>query len=125
VLATVVMGCFKDIPAETIDMESFWKHSIACALTSKILAVKMEIPNPERAFVAGLLHDIGRLIICSKASMENLKIFFLMNNQNLELHIAEREALGVDHTDLGARLMKQWGLPKIHEQIVNCHHRPS
>jgi putative nucleotidyltransferase with HDIG domain len=125
VLSTVVMGCFKDIPAETIDMESFWKHSIACALTSKILAQKMETPSPERVFVAGLLHDIGRLIICSKASMETLKIFFLMNNQNLELHLAEREALGFDHSDVGARLMKQWGLPKIHEEIVNYHHKPS
>ncbi len=125
VLSTVVMGCFKDIPSETIDMESFWKHSLACALTSKILATKMEVPNPERVFVSGLLHDIGRLIICSKASLETLKIFFLMNNQNLELQMAEREALGFDHADVGARLLKEWNLPKIHEEIIQYHHNPS
>jgi len=125
VLSTVVMGCFKDIPAETIDMESFWKHSVACALTSKTLAEKIEIPNPERVFVAGLLHDIGRLIICSKASMETLKIFFLMNNQNLPLHLAETEALGFNHSDVGAKLIQEWGLPKIHEDIVGHHHNPN
>ncbi len=125
VLSTVVMGCFKDIPSETIDMESFWKHSVACALTSKLLAEKIEIRNPERVFVAGLLHDIGRLIICSKASTETLKIFFLMNNQNLTLHLAETEALGFDHTDVGARLIQEWNLPHFHEDVVNCHHNPS
>jgi putative nucleotidyltransferase with HDIG domain len=124
IVSTVVMGCFKDIPQEAIDMESFWKHSVACALASKTLAIEMEASNPERIFVAGLLHDIGRLIISYKAPEESQKIFSLMKEKSLELHLAEQEVLGFDHSELGARLLKEWSLPKIHQEIATYHHTP-
>jgi putative nucleotidyltransferase with HDIG domain len=125
ILSTVVMGCFKDIPPEAINMESFWKHSVACALASKALAIEMELPNSEKVFVSGLLHDIGRLIISCKAPKESLKIFSLMKDQKFELHLAEQEVLGFNHCEIGARLLKEWGLPNIHQEITAYHHAPN
>jgi putative nucleotidyltransferase with HDIG domain len=125
ILSTVVMGCFKDIPPEAIDMESFWKHSVACALASKTLAIEMELPNSEKVFISGLLHDIGRLIISLKAPKESLKIFSLMKDQDFELHLAEKKVLGFNHCEIGARLLKEWGLPNIHQEIIAYHHTPN
>jgi putative nucleotidyltransferase with HDIG domain len=125
ILSTVVMGCFKDIPPETINMESFWKHSVACALASKALAIEMESPNSEKVFISGLLHDIGRLIISLKAPKESLKIFSLMKDQGFELHLAEKQVLGFNHCEIGARLLNEWGLPNIHQEITAYHHTPN
>lgn len=66
VLSTVVMAQFKDIPQNLIDMESFWRHSIACGLSARIIASQKREANPERFFVAGLLHDIGLVVMCNK-----------------------------------------------------------
>lgn len=125
VLSTVVMNQFKNVPSEALEMDSFWKHSIACAIASKVLAIEMGVENPERIFVAALMHDIGRLIICNKASFETLKIFFMMKNQNIELCAAEREVLGFDHAELGGRMLEEWNLPEFHQEILKYHHNPS
>jgi putative nucleotidyltransferase with HDIG domain len=125
VLSTVVMNQFKNVPSEALEMESFWKHSIACAIASKILAIEMGVENPERIFVAALMHDIGRLIICNKASFETLKIFFVMKNKNVELCSAERDVLGFDHAELGGKILENWNLPDFHQEIIRFHHIPS
>ena len=125
VLSTVVMNQFKNVPSEALEMESFWEHSIACAIAAKILAIEMNVENPERIFVAALMHDIGRLIICNKASFETLKIFFMMKNQNIELCTAEREVLGFDHAELGGKMLEEWNLPEFHQEVLKFHHNPS
>ncbi len=125
VLSTVVMKQFKDVPSEALAMDSFWKHSIACGIASKVLAIEMGIENPERVFVAGLMHDIGRLVICNKASFETLKIFFMMKNQNIEICVAERETLGFDHAELGGKMLENWNLPEFHQEVLTFHHKPS
>ncbi len=125
VLSTVVMNQFKNVPSEALEMDSFWKHSIACAIASKILALEMGVENPERIFVAALMHDIGRLIICNRASFETLKIFFMMKNQNIELCEAEREVLGFDHAELGGKMLDEWNLPEFHQEVLKFHHNPS
>jgi HD-like signal output (HDOD) protein len=63
VISTVVMNQFNNIPQSSLNMESFWKHSIACGLSAQNLALAIGEANLERYFVAGLLHDIGRLVI--------------------------------------------------------------
>jgi len=63
VLACSVTSVFKDMPAQLVDMESFWRHSVASAVTARILSQTRNDSNIESAFVAGLLHDIGRLFL--------------------------------------------------------------
>ena len=63
ILASSVMAMFKDIPADLIDMESFWRHSVAVGTTARVIASLRRDSNIEYYFLAGLLHDIGRLIL--------------------------------------------------------------
>jgi HD-like signal output (HDOD) protein len=124
-LATVVLKIFKGIPRDLVEMESFWKHSIACAITSRVLATYRRESNVERYFVAGILHDVGRLVLCVKYP-EEMKAALAHGRQHpVPLYRAEQEVLGISHAEVGGILIKQWNLPAVLEEVLLFHHTPS
>jgi HD-like signal output (HDOD) protein len=124
-LGTSVINIFQDIPADLVDMKSFWKHSIACGISARMIASYKNVSNTERLFVAGLLHDIGRLLIYKHLPREGREIFLQAKRTNCLLRSAELEILGFDHTQIGGMLLKKWKLPLMLEQAVGNHHQPS
>ena len=128
-LSTLAMGVniistFKNIPSDLIDMGSFWKHSISCGVIARILAGYKNIVNTERLFVAGLLHDIGRLLFYNYAPAESKNSLLKAKLSNNLLHKVEHETIGFDHAEIGALLLKKWKLPVSLETIVKYHHNP-
>ncbi|NIQ04053.1 MAG: HDOD domain-containing protein, partial [Nitrospinaceae bacterium] len=105
-------------------MEAFWYHSIASGLTSRVLAIYRKEPNPERFYVIGLLHDLGRLLLYLNLSQE-MKEALLRYERGGFLYEAERDVLGVDHAEVGGALLKKWKLPPRLVEAVRFHHRPS
>ncbi|MBT6718896.1 MAG: HDOD domain-containing protein [Nitrospina sp.] len=122
VLSTVVMDRFKGIPDSVINMESFWKHSIACGLAARVIATHREEVNTERYFVAGMIHDVGRLVIALSAPFSILSVFMRCKSDEIPLHKAEKEVLGFSHTDVGKLLLENWQLPVFHQNVVGNHH---
>ncbi|HVO66411.1 MAG TPA: HDOD domain-containing protein [Syntrophales bacterium] len=124
-LATSIMNMFKGIPEDLVNMESFWRHSVACGLTAKILATYRRCEmNVERFFAAGIIHDIGRLIIYKKIP-ETAREMILRCKANREsLFLVEKEIIGFDHSDLGRILVQFWNLPPSLEEVVAYHHSP-
>ena len=123
-LATSIMRLFEGISPELVTMESFWKHSIACGVAAKIIATYRREPNVERFFVAGIVHDIGRLIIFKKAPDEaHNALHFCKTNGEL-LYPVERRMIGVDHCEVGHVLLQSWNLPVILDEVVRFHHNP-
>lgn len=125
ILSTVVMDQFESIPESSMNMETFWMHSIACGLSARSLALVKGEENPERFFVAGLLHDIGRLIICLKLPFKVLEVSLRCKSRDETLHKAEFEVMGFTHADVGGELMRTWKLPKTLEEAVEFHHSPA
>ncbi len=123
-LATVVTSTFKDIPPEYLNMESFWKHSIASGILARILAGYRQDTNTEIYFLAGLLHDIGRLIIYQYYPAHAREILACAAEEPEMVHNLEKEILGVDHSTLGGLLMKQWQLANAFENVCRHHHHP-
>jgi HD-like signal output (HDOD) protein len=123
-LGTSVLEMFKNIPADLVDMKSFWEHSVACGAASRIIASYKNIANTERLFVAGLLHDIGRVVIYLNFPQEAREILLHAQRSNSLLHTTELQLLGFDHTQVGAMLMQKWQLPVILEQTAGYHHQP-
>jgi HD-like signal output (HDOD) protein len=78
----------------------------------------------ERLFVAGLMHDIGRLVIAYKLPGQCREVMQYMKDQQVALHMAEQKILGFDHTEVGAELMKAWALPVSHQLAALHHHNP-
>lgn len=124
VLSTSVIERFKIVSPEAMDIQLFWQHSIACGLAAKNIAKRLKMLNPDSIFVGGLLHDIGRLVICINVPQFFNEIFLKAKTENKSLLVAEQEFLGFGHDEVGGELLKRWKLPKIHEESVRYHHQP-
>lgn len=120
-----VMPLFKDIPAGCIDMRQFWRHSVGVGLVAKLLAVRLSDPSPERFFVAGLLHDIGRLVLFKQTPEAAGAAMAQAAASGKHLVAVEREILGFDHAELGGMLLRKWRFPESLEQAVWRHHTPA
>ncbi|MZH03731.1 MAG: HDOD domain-containing protein, partial [Nitrospinae bacterium] len=100
-------------PSSIINLNSFWRHSIASALIAKFIAEKTNQDKPEKFYIAALLHDIGRLVMCSKIPEITVEILNRSKAEDKLLQIIEIEELGFDHARLGGLLLKQWGFQKF------------
>lgn len=124
-LGISVISHFKDIPQTLLDMRAFWSHSIACGIVAKLLATHLSPSSEERCFVAGLLHDIGRLVIFKNAPEVGRLIVASAWQANLDMQEAEQVLLGFDHARIGGLLTLGWRLPPALERAVRYHHNPS
>jgi HD-like signal output (HDOD) protein len=121
-LATAVIEVFKNVPSTLCDMKSFWRHSLACGLMARLLAVRRRESNPERFFVSGLLHDVGRLVLYQNLPDVSASIMKRAREETLLLVQAEREELGFDHARVGSLLLESWRLPPSLRDSVGHHH---
>jgi putative nucleotidyltransferase with HDIG domain len=101
-----------------------WMHSIAVALTAEEIAYSMEIPCPRHTFTAGLLHDIGKIVIGTLIEIDPLPILGMALRERVSIDVAERQVLGIDHPEGGAMLLEKWGLPEAVVRTVKYHHQP-
>jgi HD-like signal output (HDOD) protein len=123
-LATSVMKLFKGVPPDLISMEPFWRHSIACGVAARVLATHKREANIERFFVAGILHDIGRLVLCMKEPDWMRSALGRCHASGELLYKVEDEELGFDHASLGRILLENWKLPASLVETVAYHHNP-
>ncbi len=128
-ISTLAMGIssinyFKDIPKELVDMKSFWKHSISCAIFSKILADKLRQPSGEKFFTAGLLHDVGRLILFKGMPQASVQALLFARGDSVPITDAEKEIMGFDHTEVGRALLAEWKFPQNLIEMIAHHHDP-
>lgn len=115
----------KEFHGYSLEKGDFWKHSVGCALASRLIAVQVKYPSLEEAFVAGLLHDVGKIILNQFIKEEVPKILDISSSEGLSFAEAERKVLGFDHQDVGAKVAEKWNFnDKIVEAIL-CHHRPN
>ena len=124
-LALSVMDVFKGIPEDLVNMEQFWRHSIATGLASRILATSQRESNLERFFVAGILHDVGRLVMYVRVPEICLELLEECRSSGRLLHRAERERFGFDHADVGGALLRRWKIPPRVAEPVGTHHNCS
>jgi putative nucleotidyltransferase with HDIG domain len=121
---SVVVEIFEGVSEDLVNMGSFWKHSMACGLAARQLALARRVPKPEKFFVAGLLHDIGRLVLYSQAPEDAQQVFARYLSETVLLREAEQQVLGFDHTEIGEALLKVWNYPANLSAAVRYHHQP-
>lgn len=101
-----------------------WRHSMACGIASQMLAEQARYPDSEEAFVAGLLHDIGKVILSIHVSDAIDEIQARMEAEAVTFIEAERMVLGFDHAEVGGRIARKWNLPIPLVQAIAWHHQP-
>ena len=122
VLATVVLGQFRGVDARLVDMKSFWRHSLACGLAARAIASLRRESNTERYFVAGLLHDIGSLVLYQQFAERAQAALEHHRDAGLPLEEAERAIIGCTHSAVGAALITAWKLPQFFRDATANHH---
>ena len=123
-LASSAIETFSGISSDLVDMVTFWRHSIFCGLLASCIASRCNILHPERMFIAGLLHDIGRLLIFAKLPEQAEDILSRYKKSGVQGCEEENAVLGFDHAEVGARLMELWNMPTALQETVACHHAP-
>lgn len=104
-----------------IDLRAFWKHSLTVAVIAKSLAAESGAVNPEEAYLAGLLHDVGRLALLSATDHEFAFLFFASDDDRLP--DVESGQLNLNHTEAGAILADRWHLDSFLSDCLLYHHR--
>ncbi len=123
-LSMSVAKSFAGLPNDLVSMENFWKHSLYCALIARHLAKLARRCEPDALFTAGLLHDIGELVIFNRRPAEAQAALQTVLDSDDETPVfeAEQQALGFDHSDVGGELARQWNLPPLLEECIAHHH---
>jgi putative nucleotidyltransferase with HDIG domain len=117
------MDVFAGIPKDLMNMEQFWRHSVATGLTARLIATSQRESNLERFFVAGILHDVGRLIMFIRLPELCMEMLEECKQHNRLLYQVERERFLFDHAEVGGNLLRKWKIPPSVAEPVEYHHR--
>ncbi|WP_034298563.1 HDOD domain-containing protein [Herbaspirillum sp. RV1423] len=130
VTAAAVVETFSAGKSQGLDYAEFWKHSIATALAAKAIAKCLGL-NQDSAFIAGLLHNIGRLVLATYSPMRYQEVLSWRSVHDGDLIAAEVHILGIDHKTAGRAVLQHWKFPSSIVDTLNAasetnpheHHR--
>ncbi|MCB1878317.1 MAG: HDOD domain-containing protein [Chromatiales bacterium] len=125
ILAMSAADVFRKIPNDLVDMSTFWYHSVYAALLARMLSPKAGILHGERMFVAGLLHDVGHLVLYSRMPDHSRQVLESAPVTDGGIYEMEKEVIGFTHAEVGDALMEMWKLPDSLRAVVHWHHEPA
>jgi putative nucleotidyltransferase with HDIG domain len=125
-LATALTAArvFANIPCHLTSPDIFWRHSIATGILARKLASHSSVIGSERLYVAGLLHDVGSLLIYSRMPELSSEVLMVANGDEEVLYQAENDIIGFNHAMVSAELLRLWNLPANLVSAVGFHHEP-
>jgi len=120
-IAVGVMDKFPPSSGNNIDISKMWHHCYCTAVTAKLLAQQVGV-DPEKAFTAGLLHDVGKMVLDVYFSHYYADAISHRKENDCLMIEAESEILGVTHSDVGGKIAACWNLPEDIVYVIESHH---
>jgi putative nucleotidyltransferase with HDIG domain len=120
VTACALTGSFAPVSGG-FDFQAFWRHSLATAIAARLLAPHLRV-NPETAFTAGLLHDLGTLVLVTRFPAEHALVRSYRQAHDCQMAEAELAVIGIDHAQVGSALAAYWKFPEAIQRAVAEHH---
>lgn len=106
-------------------MSGLYEHSLACAIASRVIAQKKGMKEPEEVSVAGLLHDIGKVILTLEFAKEYEAAMSEAQEKRIPIFEAEKSQFSATHADVGSWLAEKWRFPRNLVEVIEFHHRPA
>ncbi len=124
VLAAEVIHAIKHTHCSLFPVVEFCKHSLGCGVAARCLAQNKQQRDVDAYFAMGLLHDIGRLVFCTKMPEQQLALIEVNKQENIPLCVLEQQQYGYSHDEVGSALLKRWQLPEMMVVTTQNHHSP-
>ena len=115
----------RKLPGYGYDSKDLWKHSLSVALASKLIAEKKNKNLVNEAHTAGLIHDIGKVMLDHHIQKHRDQIDDFMKTQEKTFLDAERHFFGFDHAEIAYDICRKWNIPENISHSIKCHHQPS
>lgn len=123
ILAAGLAGCFPENNCPGFSHKDFWRHSNAVAIAARLLAKRLQI-NPDVAYTAGLLHDIGALVLVTQFPEQYAATIAYRHAEGISQFDAERYMIGIDHAAVGEALAELWSFSEVMKHAIAGHHFP-
>ncbi len=127
-LSTAVLDKLgKNMEFRALNMEGFWRHSLAVASCARLIARRRKVDNLklEEYFAAGLLHDLGKIPINAVLAQEYLATMAVADREKISLILAEKRSLDTDHAEVGGMIAEAWKLDRSIGEAIKFHHDPA
>ena len=130
VLSASILKMFEGQAEHGLDHKKFWEHSLGTATAARIIGQKVRVPEFDDAFSAGMLHDIGKVVLDVHFGQDYRQVIQEAKRQRILAHglpflATENSVLGVDHTEIGSYLANKWRLPVTMTEVIQYHHAPA
>jgi len=122
-LTTSVISAF-DADSGAIELNSFWEHSFGVGMVSKIIAKKVGYQDLEKAYIAGIIHDLGEVFLSNYMREPFQEVLDRIKSHPIRLVDAEAEMLGTTHCEIGLCIARKWNFPDAYCEVISCHHKP-
>ena len=123
VMTAALSGCFPENNCKGFSHKDFWRHSNAVAIAARILARRLNL-NTDVAFTAGLLHDIGALVLATYYTAYYEQVLMHRQEQTTTQFETERQLIHIDHAAIGEALARQWNFSDMMIKAIAGHHQP-
>ncbi len=115
----------REMQGYALQAGELWRHSQAVAISCRMIAKAVKFRNQEEAYTAGLLHDIGKVILNQHLKEAYREVVQAIESNGTSFPEAEESILGFTHAQVGSRIAEKWNLPEALVEAIACHHEPS
>jgi len=122
-LTTSVINAF-DGTSGALELNAFWEHSFGVGMVSKIIAQKVGYQDLEKAYIAGIIHDLGEVFLSNFLRDPFLEVLEYIKLHPVKLVDAEAELLGTTHCEIGLCMARKWNFPDAYCDVIAHHHAP-
>ncbi len=123
-LTTSFISAFDDASG-AFEIATFWEHSFGVGMVSKIIAEKIGYIDLERAYIAGVIHDIGEVFLSNYLRDEFRQVLDGIKDKPVKLVDAEARHFGTTHCEIGLCMARKWNFPESYCEVIACHHAPT
>lgn len=123
-IGTSILRTFEGVEMDHITVDSLRRHSLGVGVLARAIAAHAGEANTERFFIAGLIHDIGRLVLAEQSGADLGHAIAEAEASGRDLRAVELEHLGCTHVQVGGALLDGWNFPRALREVVRFHHQP-